>query len=65
MRPRYVPAAGVRELVTDAGIRWYWNQRIRVLFGWQHAGFGTAVLYRPGGVAGTSDLFLLRFHVRF
>jgi phosphate-selective porin OprO/OprP len=50
---------------TDVGITWYWNQHIRVLFDWQHAGFGTPVTYRPGGFARTSDLFLLRFQVWF
>ena len=50
---------------TDVGISWYWNQHIRVLFDWQHAGFGTPVTYRPGGFARTSDLFLLRFQVWF
>lgn len=49
----------------DLGINWYWNQYIRVLFDWQHAGFGTPVVYRPGGFAGTSNMFLLRFQIWF
>jgi len=51
--------------LTDIGINWYWNAYIHVLFDWQHAGFGSPVLYRPGGFAGTSDLFMLRFQVWF
>jgi phosphate-selective porin OprO/OprP len=54
-----------RLFTTDVVINWYWNQHIRVLFDWQHAGFGTPVTYRPGGLAGTSDLFLLRFQLWF
>jgi phosphate-selective porin OprO/OprP len=50
---------------TDVGISWYWNEHVCVLFDWQHAGFGTPVLYRPGGFAGTSDLFLIRFQLWF
>jgi phosphate-selective porin OprO/OprP len=50
---------------TDLGVSWYWNQYVRILFDWQHAGFGEPVLYRPGGLQKTSDLFLLRFQVWF
>jgi phosphate-selective porin OprO/OprP len=50
---------------TDVAINWYWNSYIRVMFDWQHAGFGSPVLYAPGGFARTSDLFLLRFEVWF
>jgi hypothetical protein len=35
------------------------------MFDWQHAGFGSPVIYRPGRFAGTSDLFLLRFEIWF
>ncbi|HZW30003.1 MAG TPA: porin [Isosphaeraceae bacterium] len=54
-----------RLFLTDLGINWYWNSYIRVLFDWQHAGFGTPVLYRPSGFARTSDLFMLRFQIWF
>ena len=54
-----------RLYATDLGINWYWNQYIRVLFDWQHAGFGTPVYYRPGRFASASDLFLIRFQVWF
>lgn len=54
-----------RLYTTDIGINWYWNQYIRVLFDWQHAGFGSQVIYRPGGFARTSDLFLLRIQIWF
>jgi phosphate-selective porin OprO/OprP len=51
--------------VTDLGINWYWNPYIHVLFDWQHAGFGSPVVYAPGGFARTSDLFMIRFEVWF
>ena len=46
-------------------MNWYWNAYIHVLFDWQHAGFGSPVVYRPGGFARTSDLFMLRFEIWF
>ncbi|MBX6314761.1 MAG: porin, partial [Isosphaeraceae bacterium] len=54
-----------RVYAIDLGVNWYWNQYIRVLFDWQHAEFGDPVLYRPGGLQKTSDLFLIRFQVWF
>ena len=54
-----------RLFVTDLGMNWYWNAYIHVLFDWQHAGFGSPVVYRPGGFARTSDLFMLRFEIWF
>ena len=51
--------------LTDLGVNWYWNAYVRVMFDWQHAGFGSPVLDRPGGFARTSDLFMLRFQVWF
>ncbi len=45
----------------------HWSSRlarlpnIHVLFDWQHAGFGSPVVYAPGGFARTSDLFMIRF----
>lgn len=54
-----------RLFTTDLGINWYVNSYIRVLFDWQHAGFGDTVLYRPGGRSSTSDLFMLRFQFWF
>ncbi len=51
--------------ITDLGVNWYWNAYLHVLFDWQHAGFGSPVLYRPGGFARTSDLFMLRFEIWF
>ena len=51
--------------ITDLGVNWYWNAYIHVLFDWQHAGFGSPVVYRPGGFARTSDLFMLRFEIWF
>lgn len=54
-----------RLYATDLGINWYWNQYIRVLFNWQHAEFGSPVLFRPGGLQKNSDLFLIRFQIWF
>ncbi len=54
-----------RLFVTDLGINWYWNPYIHVLFDWQHAGFGSPVVYAPGGFARTSDLFMTRFEIWF
>ncbi len=48
---------------TDLGVSWYWNPYFRILFDWQHAGFGSPVLYRPGALQLTSDLFLIRFQI--
>jgi phosphate-selective porin OprO/OprP len=54
-----------RLYTTDLGVSWYWNQYIRVLFDWQHAEFGSPVVYRPGALQKTSDLFLIRFQIWF
>ncbi len=54
-----------RLFTTDVGINWYWNSYLHVMFDWQHAGFGSPVVYRPGGLARTSDLFMLRFEIWF
>jgi phosphate-selective porin OprO/OprP len=54
-----------RLFLTDVGINWYWNAYLHVLFDWQHAGFASPVLYRPGGWSPASDLFMLRFQVWF
>ncbi len=54
-----------RLFVTDLAMNWYWNAYLRVMFDWQHAGFASPVVYRPGGFARTSDLFMLRFEVWF
>lgn len=51
--------------LTDLGINWYWNPYVRVMFDWQHAGFGNPVLYRPEGFSRTSDLFMIRFQIWF
>lgn len=51
--------------VTDLGVNWYWNAYVHVLFDWQHAEFGRPVVYRPGSLSPTSDLFMLRFQVWF
>jgi phosphate-selective porin OprO and OprP len=50
---------------TDLAINWYWNQYIRVMLDWQHAGFGNPVVYRPDAFQTASDLFILRFQIWF
>lgn len=54
-----------RLFTTDLGINWYWNQYIRVLVNWQHAEFGSPVIYQPGSRQKTSDMFILRFQLWF
>jgi phosphate-selective porin OprO/OprP len=49
----------------DLGLNWYLNSYLRVLFDWQYAAFGSPVVYRPGGLQKTSDLFLIRFQIDF
>jgi phosphate-selective porin OprO/OprP len=54
-----------RLYATDLGLSWYWNEYIRLLFDWQHAGFGSPVLARPGFLQKRSDMFLMRFQIWF
>ena len=50
---------------TDLGVSWYLNEYAKIYLDWEHAVFGDPVLYRPGGLQKTSDLFWLRFQVFF
>lgn len=50
---------------TDLGVSWYLNEYAKIYLDWEHAVFGDPVLFRPGGLQKTSDLFWLRFQVFF
>jgi phosphate-selective porin OprO/OprP len=50
---------------TDAGVNWSWTQNIKWIFNWEHAVFGTPVVYAPGRLQKTSDLFMARLQVFF
>jgi phosphate-selective porin OprO/OprP len=46
--------------VVDAGVNWHINEYVKLYFLWEHCMFASPVLYRPGGLAGTNDLFWTR-----
>ncbi len=54
-----------RLFTTDLAVNWYWNAYIRVMFDWQHAGFGSPVIYAPTRFSSVSNLYMLRFEVWF
>ena len=54
-----------RVATVDVGLNWYWNPYLKVAIFWEHAEFGQPVLYAPGARQKTSDLFLIRFQLRF
>ena len=49
----------------DLGLSWYLNEYAKIYMNWEHAVFGEPVVYRPGGLQKTSDLFWLRFQLFF
>lgn len=50
----------------DLGVNWYWNQYIKMVFMWEHAGFGSPVKYNAAGDRQlTSDEFLIRCQFSF
>lgn len=53
--------------MTDVGFNWYMNKFVKLYFDWEHAMFGSPVLYNSstGQKQLTSDLFWLRFQVYF
>jgi phosphate-selective porin OprO/OprP len=60
------PALWTNQLFTvDLGVNWYWTQYIKFYLGWQHAGFGTEVLFAPERFHTSSDQYWLRFQVFF
>jgi phosphate-selective porin OprO/OprP len=54
-----------RLATVDVGFNWYWTQFVKLSLFWEHAEFSDPVLYRPGARQRTSDLFLVRFQIRF
>jgi phosphate-selective porin OprO/OprP len=50
---------------TEVGLNWYLNEYLKVYLFWLHGEFADAVLYRPGGLQKTSDMFWLRFQLFF
>lgn len=52
-------------VTTELGLSWYLNEYAKVYLDWEHALFGDPVLYRPGALQKTSDLFWLRFQIFF
>jgi phosphate-selective porin OprO and OprP len=51
--------------MTDVGVNWYWTQQIKWYFDWEHAVFGTPVVFAPGRSQLTSDTFWARFQIYF
>ena len=51
--------------MTDLGVTWSWTQQIKWMFDWQHAVFGSPVVFAPGRTNLTSDLFWVRMQVFF
>ena len=60
------PSLWTNQLYTiDAGVNWYWTQYIKVYLGWEHDGFGNAVLYSPEHFHASSDQYWMRFQIFF
>lgn len=49
----------------DLGFNWYLNKYIKLDFDWQHSMYASPVMYRPGGLQRTSDLFWFRSQIYF
>ena len=49
----------------DTGFNWYQTQYSKFTFSWNHAVFGSPVLYNATARQKTSDLFLVRFQLYF
>lgn len=49
----------------DLGVNWYMNEYVKIYLDWQHAEFGSAVLYAPGKLQSSSDLFWVRGQIYF
>lgn len=50
---------------TEVGLNWYLNEYMKVYMFWLHGEFGDPVLYRPGGLQKSADMFWLRFQLYF
>ena len=49
----------------DAGVNWYLNKYVKIMFDWQHSMYASPVIYRPGGYSRSLDLFWTRMQVYF
>lgn len=52
-------------VTTELGLNWYWNEYVKIYMFWLHGDFAEPVLYRPGGLQKTADMFWLRFQLYF
>ncbi len=52
-------------ITTELGLNWYWNEYVKIYMFWLHGEFADPVLYRPGGLQKTADMFWLRFQLYF
>nr|WP_303652480.1 porin [Paludisphaera mucosa] len=50
---------------TEVGLNWYWNEYIKIYTFWLHGDFDDPVVYRPGGMQKTADMFWMRFQLYF
>ncbi len=50
---------------TDVGFNWYLTQNVKFVFQWEHAVFGSPVLFAPGRRQLTSDMFMARCQIYF
>ena len=49
----------------DTGVNWYLNTYTKIYFDWQHAMYGSNVLFSPTGLTRHNDLFWIRFQYYF
>ncbi len=54
-----------RAVTTELGANWYWNEYAKVYIFWLHGAFADPVLYAPGQLEETTDMFWLRFQLYF
>ena len=52
--------------MVDLGLNWYLNKFVRFTFDWEHAEFGSPVLYNPGPIPlfqKNSDMYWFRVYL--
>ncbi len=54
-----------RTTTTEVGLNWYLNEYLKIYMFWLHGEFASPVLYRPGELQKTADMFWLRFQLYF
>ena len=54
-----------RVYTASAGVNWYLNTYVKLMFNWEHAEFGDPVLFAPGRRQISSDTFFVRFQLYF